>query len=645
MFSKKPKTETSVELLDETNDIDSLRAQRVWRLSRVAWCTWFFFTGYFLWRWLTVSVTICVIEVIGIQLIISLHKGLSHHRRVMNLTLGACAIGILLVSLSDPSLHKTMLFYPVSILFASQLIGVREAFYWLIANIVAQTVFFLCIYGWADAFALNHFDEMVLTYGVAICTFFCCQQGEAFYRERTTGLIDISNLLRKKSQHLQMLATTDSLTGLLNRFQFLQELRERANNVVNENGKIALMLLDMDGFKEINDTLGHPVGDQALIEVSKRLKANVDEDTIVARLGGDEFCVIVPNVTSIEDVKALADRLYQSLKQQYVMQEVEFPLGASIGIAMCPEHTECPTELLAYSDTAMFCAKSNRTGYAVYDPEMTRQLVEYRGMQDKLSRALERNEFFLLYQPQVDLCTGQITAVEALLRWRHDGKVIPPVIFIPLLEKSREIVSVGRWIIEEVGRQFRAWNESGFRIGISINLSSIQFLDNSFEQYVVAPLLEMGDDVSAIDFEVTESMLVKDVDTASERLNRLKDLGATISIDDFGTGYSSLAYLRHLPLDRLKIDRTFVKDIPESDDGLIAKSVVALAKALGLKVLAEGVETITQLEFLKSIDCDEYQGFFMSPPVPPEKIMELASAPCVHAESESQALITSTAFA
>lgn len=644
MFSKKSKTETSVELLDETNDIESLRAQRVWRLSRVAWFTWLFFTAYFWWRGLTVGIMTCVVEVIGIQMMISFHQGLSHHRRVMNLTLGGTAIGILIVSLSDPSLHKTMLFYPVSILFASQLIGVREAFYWLLINIAAQTVFFLAVYGLADAFAFTHFDEMVLTYGVAICTFFCCQQGEAFYRERTTGLVDISNQLRKKSQHLHMLATTDSLTGLLNRFQFLQELRDQANNAVSQGTPMVLMLLDMDGFKEINDTLGHPIGDKALVEVARRLQVCVGDEAVVARLGGDEFCVIFPEVKSISDVKVCAEKLYQALKRQYVLDDADFALGASIGIAMCPEHTSCPTELLAYADTAMFCAKSNRTGYAVYDSEMTRQLVEYRGMQDKLSRALTRNEFFLLYQPQVDLSTGQIIAVEALLRWRHDGKVIPPVIFIPLLEKSREIVSVGRWIIEEAARQFRQWNDMGYRIGISINLSPIQFLDNSFEYNVVTPLLEMGEDVSAIDFEVTESLLV-DVDVASEKLNRLKSLGATISIDDFGTGYSSLAYLRHLPLDRLKIDRTFVKDIPETDDGLIAKSVVALGKALGLKVLAEGVETVPQLEFLKSIDCDEYQGYFMSPPVAPEKILSLVASIGAESSNTPAALIHSTAFA
>lgn len=271
----------------------------------------------------------------------------------------------------------------------------------------------------------------------------------------------------------------------------------------------------------------------------------------------------------------------------------------------------------------MFYAKEKRLGYSSYEPEMTKRLVEYRSMQEQLSFALERNEFFLVYQPQVSLESGKIIGVEALLRWRRDGEVISPDRFIPLLEKSREIIPVGRWIIREACRQLRAWSDAGLDLEVSINVSSIQFHDDDFHTCIADPLEEFGLDASKLDFEITESLLIEDVSQAIERLSEIKQLGASISIDDFGTGYSSLAYLRHFPLDRLKIDRAFVQDIPEADDGVIAMSIVALSKAIGLKVLAEGVETREQLDFLKSIDCDEIQGYFFSRPVEAEKIASL----------------------
>ena len=310
--------------------------------------------------------------------------------------------------------------------------------------------------------------------------------------------------------------------------------------------------------------------------------------------------------------------------------DCDFPLGASVGnTALCPDHTQCDNELLSYADTAMFVAKENRLGYAAYDPEMTDRLVEYRTMQEQLSCALERDEFFLLYQPQVDLENGKIIGVEALLRWQPDSEVIPPFRFIPLLEKSREIIPVGRWIIQESCRQLRKWNDAGFNLAVSINLSAVQFNDDELCRYVAESTAEFRLDVHKLDFEITESLLVDDVEQAVDRLSQLKQLGASISIDDFGTGYSSLAYLQQFPIDRLKIDRTFVKDIPELDEGVIAASIVALSKALGLKVLAEGVETAAQLEFLKALDCDEYQGYFFSRPVSADEISTLVSnAPC-----------------
>lgn len=234
--------------------------------------------------------------------------------------------------------------------------------------------------------------------------------------------------------------------------------------------------------------------------------------------------------------------------------------------------------------------------------------------------ALERNEFFLVYQPQVCLSTNLIIGVEALLRWECDGEVVSPARFIPLLERNRHIISVGKWVIWEACRQLRQWQDRGIDLEVSINISAMQFNEDGFNESIEQPIREFELSANRLDFEITESLLITNVNQVVDRLNRIKKLGAKISIDDFGTGYSSLAYLRQFPLDRLKIDRAFVKDFPDRDDGVIAKSIVALGKAIGLKVLAEGVETREQLEFLKEFDCDEYQGYLFSRPISAEKV-------------------------
>ncbi len=640
MYNLNDKPNTAVDSQTSTKEAEELRAQRVWRLSFVAWCTWLFFCGYFLWRIYWTGLCICAIEVVCITLILQHNRARCNYRRAMNFTLGSCACGILSVAISDPSLEPTMLFFPVSILIASQLLGVKEAFYWLIVNLLVQTLFYVIISDFKIEALMASIDTVVMVNGVAVCTFFCCQQGEAFYRERTKGLVDLSARLREKGDWLQKLATTDSLTGLMNRYQFLLELRDHARRANLSSKQMALILIDMDGFKEINDTLGHPIGDTALREVADRLRQFASEQVIIGRLGGDEFCLLLTDCETADQAAVLARNIRQVLRQPYQLNNIECQMDASFGIALCPEHTQCPTELLAYADTAMFCAKANRVGVEVYNADMTRELIENRKIQDKLSRALERNEFFLVYQPQVCLNTGKIIAVEALIRWRHEGEIIPPFAFISLLEKTREIIAVGSWVIRQSCQQLRRWNEAGYDLGISINLSSVQLTDNLFEEHVVVPLREVGELASRIDFEITESLLVNDITSTVKLLNQLRNAGSTISIDDFGTGYSSLAYLRQFPLDRLKIDRAFIKGIPEDDDGLIAKSITVLAHALGLKVLAEGVETKTQLEFLKSICCDEYQGYFMSPPVSANEISKFLEAQSSAIESSMEIPLT-----
>jgi diguanylate cyclase (GGDEF)-like protein len=608
----KPTIDNSVFV--ESTNADELRAQRIWRFVAVMWATWVF-NAIFLWyREYHVAARVCMIDAVLLLAINVYYFRDRNVRKIMNLNLAASAGGLFAVSVSDPAMYGTMLFYPVSILVASQLLGVRAAMHWFFINLLAFTAFFVWVYGLEQSFGSSRFDELVLLLGVATCVYFCCHQGEAYYQKRTGNLIQLSQDLERKSERLFVLATTDALTGLTNRFQFQERLREAVEEANARQEQMALFLIDMDGFKEINDTLGHPVGDQALKAIAERLQSEFGERSEVARLGGDEFCIITKGLRGHEEAESIAKRIGELLTHRYVLEDSEFPLGASVGYCLFPEHATSDKEVLAFADTAMFHAKEHRLGYACYEKEMTDRLVEYRTVQEKLSLALERDEFFLVYQPQVCLQSGQVVGVEALLRWRSDGEIVPPVRFIHLLERSREILPVSNWIVRQSCQQLSRWEAEGYRVKVSINVSALQFSDPDFVRCVQKAIDEFNVDPSLLDFEITEGLLIDDVETAVGTLRRIKDLGASISIDDFGTGYSSLSYLRQFPIDRLKIDRAFVKGIPDSDDGVIAASIIVLAKSLEMSVLAEGVETQEQLDFLKSHDCDEYQGYFFSRP-------------------------------
>jgi diguanylate cyclase (GGDEF)-like protein len=610
------------EVFVESTNVEVLRARRVWHFLLVTWLTWIV-NGVFLWyRGYNMAAAVCFTDSLVHLAIVVLLWNHANYRRIMNLNLVASGFGLFFVSISDWSVAVTMLYCPVSIVVASQIVGVRAAFYWLLVNLCVFVSFYMTAYGLHDTFLTSRFDEFVLVVGIAVCTFFCCQQGEQYYQLRIRNLIKLSQDLEKKSETLHHLATTDALTGLINRFQFQEKLKERVANAHAESERMALFLLDMDGFKEINDTLGHPVGDKTLVEIASRLSAAFGEHSDVARLGGDEFCIIYPQLRDQEQAESIAADICQVLTHRYVLDEAEFPLGVSVGYALCPDHAETDRELLAFADTAMFHAKEHRLGHARYEADMTNRLVQYRKVQEHLSHALERDEFFLVYQPQVNVRAEEVTGVEALLRWRHDGEVVPPYRFVQLLEESGEIIPVGKWIVHEACRQLAEWTSAGYDVKISVNISTVQFKDEDFCQSVADSIEEWGVDPGKLDLEVTEGLLIDDIEQAVTRLNTIKEMGISISIDDFGTGYSSFAYLRQLPIDRLKIDRAFVKDIPEADDGQIASTVIVLAKALGLKVLAEGVETEAQLAFLKEHDCDEYQGFYLSRPVSAEQVVE-----------------------
>ena len=604
----------------ELSEPDDLRSQSVWLLSYVAFGTWLFFFGVLSCFGLTIGKCICGAEcVVYWTMILFLQKS-RNYSLIMNLILTSFTLGLLAVAYSDPLLGRTIYFVPVSILFASLLYGTRAAAAWLVISLVCMATFFISVNGWN--LQHDHFVELIQLLGVPVCIFFCCYQTEQYYAQKTSRLVDFSKSLQTKSEELHTLATTDSLTSLTNRYQFQRDLDHQVE-LAKKGEPFALFLLDMDGFKEINDTMGHSVGDEVLVEIGKRLENNFGDRAKLARLGGDEFCVLVDGISTVRHATKMGEELHQVLTTKYFLVENSFTLGTSIGFALCPTHAQTARHLLAFADTAMYHAKRNQLSVACYSNEMTEKLVENRILNEKLVHAIERGEFFIEYQPQFDLTTGRTTGYEALLRWKNEGQIINPARFVPLLEQSGRILEASNWVVEQVCRQQIQWRDQGLDARIAVNVSAMQFESNNFVSSIVEPIQRYGVEPAKIDLEITEGLLIKNIPAVVEKLEQIKKFGVPISIDDFGTGYSSLAYLRQFPIDKLKIDRAFIADIPEHDDGVIASSIIVLGQVLGMTVLAEGVETAVQREHLQKHGCHEAQGFLFSTPQPAEKVVEM----------------------
>ena len=605
-----------------SSDEEVLRAQRTWFLVNVMLLTWAFF-GVFLWgRGFDAASRVCIFEGVVYLLIQVFLRHTQNYKTIVNLFLVSSGCGIFLVSISDPKLNLAIFFFPVSILVCSYLFGIKQAFVWFAISLAHYLLFFVFEYGISQTLS-NHLDELVLSLGVAFCTFFCCQQAEASYRSQAKRMIDFSSALQRRSHELELLATTDSLTGLTNRFQFQNVLEEQIE-IATDRSQVALFLVDMDGFKDINDTLGHATGDEVLIEIGKRLTNKMKGRASVARLGGDEFCVMFSGVANSQQANEIADELVALLTNRYVLSDISVTLGTSVGYALCPDHAQTGERILSFADTAMYHAKNNQMNIACYQSEMTDRLSADRLMNEQLAVALERDEFHLVYQPQFDSISGQVIGAEALMRWVHDGKMISPAQFIPLLESRGRIIPVSKWLVREACRQQAQWKLQGLDIPVSVNVSALQFVDEDFVGSLVRPMEEFGVCPSKLELEITEGVLIDNVSKVIEKLNHLKKLGCRISIDDFGTGYSSLAYLRQFPLDKLKIDRAFVKGIPDADDGVIASGIIILADLLNMEVIAEGVETQAQVDFLKSHGCHQFHGYHFSRPIAPDKIVALA---------------------
>lgn len=434
---------------------------------------------------------------------------------------------------------------------------------------------------------------------------------------------DISDIKQSEEQ-LHHLAHHDPLTDLPNRLLLDARLKHALQHAHREGSHIAVLFLDLDHFKKINDTLGHRVGDLLLQVAAKRLLVSVREQDTVARLGGDEMAIVLENLDKAANAATIAQSILDNLSKPFELEGQKVMVSGSIGISIYPQDGQDVTALLKNADAAMYMSKSEgRNGYQFYSKELTEKALQSLALETQLHRALESDEFVLYYQPQVSLQSGRVVGMEALVRWQHpEMGLIPPERFIPLAEESGLIEPIGLWVLRTACAQGKVWQqESAAPLRVAVNISGRQFRRTGLVQEIRDILEETGLDPSYLEVELTESDTMGQAEQTVATLDALQKLGVTIAIDDFGTGYSSLSYLKRFPVDRLKIDRSFVRDIPnDKNDVELVKTIIALGRSLDLSVVAEGVETEEQRRFLISIGCDEMQGFLYSPPKPAEEL-------------------------
>jgi diguanylate cyclase (GGDEF)-like protein/PAS domain S-box-containing protein len=435
---------------------------------------------------------------------------------------------------------------------------------------------------------------------------------------------------KRTEERLSYLAQYDPLTGLPNRALFLDRLKQAVTRARREGRLAAVMFLDLDRFKEINDNLGHSVGDEVLVEVAKRLMAHLREVDTIARLGGDEFTIVIESFSSADQVNAIAEKILEAFSRPMHAAAQEVYMTCSIGIAICTSQYEDVDALLKNADIAMYHAKQEgRNNYQLYSDAIRSGTSEKLSLEAKLRHALEREEFVLVFQPQVDILSCRIIGAEALIRWQsQELGMVPPGRFIPLAEETGLIVPIGEWVLQSACRQNKAWQQAGLPpLRVSVNLSPRQFRQRDLLERIVGVLEQTGLDARYLELEITEGTVMHRFEEVMLTLERLDQIGVGLSIDDFGTGYSSLSYLKRFPVHKLKIDQSFVRDITtDADDAAIVGAIVAMSRSLGLRSIAEGVETEAQLEFLRRLQCDEYQGYLFGRPVPPGEFGKLLLA-------------------
>lgn len=431
----------------------------------------------------------------------------------------------------------------------------------------------------------------------------------------------------RHAERVEYLAFHDGLTGLPNRSFFSKLLSRRILESRRSGRPFALMFIDLDRFKLINDTLGHDAGDELLKEVTGRLKGALRESDVVARLGGDEFVAMLPDSGCREDLEAVARKVLGAVRQTFVLAGQELRVTMSVGIAVYPLDGDDEDTLMKHADVAMYHAKEvGKNNFQFYTSDIHGASLERLTLESSLRHAVENDELRLYYQAKRDLRTGAVSGVEALLRWQHpDLGLIAPMQFIPLAEETGLIVPIGRWVLESACRQSVAWQRAGGPpLTMAVNLSARQFLDPDLLTDIAAVLEKTGMDPRLLELEITESMLMRDVDKAVEILHGLKARGIRIAIDDFGTGYSSLSSLKQFPLDTIKIDGAFIEDVASNAESKgLTEAIIAVGRTLSLTVIAEGVETSEQVEYLREHACDEFQGFYLNVPMPAEEFARM----------------------
>ncbi len=457
--------------------------------------------------------------------------------------------------------------------------------------------------------------------------------------ELTTSFREMSDSLHRSSEQIRYLAYYDTLTNLPNRSMFTEYLKTTLAHAKRKKESLAVFFLDLDNFKQVNDTLGHSAGDALLKEMAGRLVEcvrgsdylavpDIAQQTI-ARVGGDEFLLLLPDVRGPQGAAKVAKRILSAASQPFAISNYEFYVGVSVGISMYPDDGNNPASLIRCADVAMYHAKRNEKGsFRFYSEHMNTLALKRFTLESDLRKAIEDDQLRLLYQPLVDCMTGTVQGVEALVRWEHPRQgLISPASFIPLAEDTGLIIPLGEWVLRNACMQAKAWREKGFEaMKISVNVSYLQFRRRGFAETVQAILKETNIPAECLDMELTESTMMEAPADDLETLERIKSWGVGISMDDFGTGYSSLASLRNLPIDTLKIDRSFVKNIVgDNDDAVIVKVIITMARLLKLNVVAEGVETVDQLKFLQREGCDVIQGFLISRPISSEEIEQFVT--------------------
>ncbi len=429
----------------------------------------------------------------------------------------------------------------------------------------------------------------------------------------------------EKREHF--LATRDVLTGLPNRYTYNERLKRGLSYCNRYGGKLAVMFMDLDRFKFINDTLGHKVGDILLKDVAKRIQTCLRDTDIVARIGGDEFIFLLPKIDQSLKAAKVAKHILKVLSSPFMIDQQEIYISASLGIAMYPSDGDSAVKLIQNADLAMYSAKeSGRNKFDFFTKKMNQMVTNRLRLENDLRAALKNDEFFLEYQPVIDTTTKKMVGTEALIRWRHPKKGrLYPNDFISIAEETRQIIHIGNWVLEQACIQNKKWHENAVtKMRIAINVSAVQFTQMNFVEKIRDILQRTGMDGNYLELELTEGILMQDVDLTFNVLSELRGIGVRISIDDFGTGYSSMSYLKRFPLDILKIDRSFIKDLPHDPiDSAIVTAIAAMARGLSLEIIAEGIENSEQNAFVKKVGCDCMQGFYLQKPVAASSILKL----------------------